>query len=266
MTAARRRRVRPGVERRLRRGAYLLPSLFTTGNLLLGFYSVVTGLRGGFQRAALLVFVAAFLDGLDGRIARLMRTESDFGREYDSLADLFTFGATPALLCYVWGLSEFGRAGWLIPLFYMVCAASRLARFNVQTRVVDSRYFVGLPSPAAAGAVCSVLFFADPSDGLVWPLVVVGVLIGTGALMVSTFRYMSLKRIDLRERRSYRALLPLAGGILVVAFHPPAFFFAVGVLYSLSGPVSWLVGRLRSREPEPESSAPVVPPEPSERA
>jgi CDP-diacylglycerol--serine O-phosphatidyltransferase len=252
-----RRRVRRRVRRRLRRGAYLLPSLFTTANLLLGFYSIVTGLHGNFQRAAILVFVAAILDGLDGRIARMTHTESDFGREYDSLADLFAFGAAPALLCYVWGLNELGRAGWLVPLFFMVCAAARLARFNVQTRVVDSRYFAGLPSPAAAATVCSVLFFVPMADGLLWALVLVAVLVATGVLMVSTFRYPSLKRIDLRQRRSYRALLPLAAALLVVAYHPPAFFLAVAVLYALSGPVGWLAGRLHPREPDP---APAVPP------
>ncbi|HBL32025.1 MAG TPA: CDP-diacylglycerol--serine O-phosphatidyltransferase, partial [Acidobacteria bacterium] len=145
---------------RLRRGAYLLPSLFTICNMLLGFYAIILGLRQDFRMAALLVFIAAIVDTLDGRIARMTGTESDFGREYDSLADVITFGATPALLTYLWGLRLFDRDAWLIPLFYMVCAATRLARFNVQTKVVDYRFFVGLPVPAAAGTICSILFFA----------------------------------------------------------------------------------------------------------
>ena len=162
--------------RRLRRGAYLLPSLFTIGNMLLGFYAVVMAFRGSrvvvteaadayFVRAALAVFIAGILDTLDGRIARMTGTDSEFGREYDSLADLFTFGAAPALMTHVWGLDSFGRIGWLVPLYYMVCTATRLARFNVQTKVLDSRYFVGLPSPAAAGSVCSLLFFVPGPSG-----------------------------------------------------------------------------------------------------
>ena len=150
------------IPRRLRRGAYLLPSLFTIGNMLLGFYAIVLGFRGAdlgsaglFQRAALLVFAAGLLDGLDGRIARMTGTDSDFGREYDSLADLLTFGVAPALLTYAWGLRELLRFGWLVPLFFVVCCATRLARFNIQVRVVDSRRFVGLPAPAAAG--CSTV-------------------------------------------------------------------------------------------------------------
>lgn len=237
-----RRRVR----RRLRRGAYLLPSVFTIGNILLGFYAVVRGFRGDFQGAALLIFVAAVLDGLDGRIARLTGTESAFGREFDSLADVLTFGAAPAFLAFLWGLDELGRIGWLVPLFFLVCTATRLARFNVQTRVVDTRYFVGLPTPAAAGALAAVLFFAPDRE---WKaglgLVLIAALVGLGVLMVSTFRYRSFKEIDLRKRWSYRMALPLAAVLLVVAYHPPAFFLALAVLYTLSGPAAWLVARVR---------------------
>ncbi len=129
----------------IRRGAYLLPSLFTMGNMVLGFYAIVCGLDGSFRKGALLVFLAAFLDSIDGRIARMTGTESDFGKEYDSLADVITFGAAPAMLTYLWGLRAFDRDAWLLAVFFMVCTATRLARFNVQTRVVDSRYFVGLP-------------------------------------------------------------------------------------------------------------------------
>lgn len=251
MRSAARRRIRRRVGRRLRRGAYLLPSLFTTGNMLLGFYAIVAGLHGAFRRAAAVVFIAGFLDGLDGRIARMTRTESEFGREFDSLADLLTFGAAPALLSYLWGLRQWGRAGWLIPFFYLVCAAARLARFNIQTRVVDSRFFAGLPSPAAAGTVCSLLFFIPTMDGRPWQILLALALVGTGTLMISTFRYRSFKHIDLTRRLSYRVLLPLAALVAVVATHPEAIFLALGVLYSLSGPLGWLLGRIRPKEPEP---------------
>lgn len=244
---------------RLRRGAYLLPSLFTIGNMLLGFYAVVNAYRGSqvllpelgdpyFARSALAVFAAAILDVLDGRIARMTGTDSDFGREYDSLADLFTFGATPALLTFLWGLHGFGRLGWLVPLYYMVCTATRLARFNVQTRVVDSRYFVGLPSPAAAGAVCSLLFYVPGNHWRDWwSGVILVTLVAVGTLEVTTFRYWSVKQLDLRRRWSYRAALPLALVVLVVALEPQAVFLVLGVAYALSGPATWLVARVRRR-------------------
>ena len=270
------------IPRRLRRGAYLLPSLFTIGNMLLGFYAIVLGLRRDpgpdFRTAALLIFIAAILDTLDGRIARMTGTESEFGKEYDSLADVVTFGAAPALLTYLWGLRPFDRDAWLIPLFYMVCAATRLARFNVQTKVVDSRFFVGLPVPAAAGMICSILFFAPDNhlssqdlpvwmqgidlEGLqVWMQVLVATaLLLIGVLMVSTFRYYSFKKFDLRQRWSFRALIPVAAIVLVVYYIPYAFFLALAVTYTLSAPLSWLIGRLRGgHRPEDEAPPPPIP-------
>jgi CDP-diacylglycerol---serine O-phosphatidyltransferase len=256
---------------RMRRGVYLLPSLFTIGNMMLGFYAVVLGFRGFeaggnglFGVGALLVFAAAIIDGLDGRIARLTNTESDFGREYDSLADVITFGVAPALLAFFWGLHDLGRVGWLVPLFFMVCCATRLARFNVQTRVVDSRYFVGLPTPAAAGAICSILFFAPDRAWRTWvELLMLVALAAVGLLMVSTFRYRSFKKFDLRRRWSYRALVPVAAVVLVTTLAPRAFFLAVAVLYTLSGPVGWLWGRVTRRggdgaAAEPEADPPGV--------
>lgn len=254
------------IPRRLRRGAYLLPSLFTIGNMLLGFYAIVLGLRQRFDIAALLVFSAAILDTLDGRIARMTGTESEFGKEYDSLADVVTFGAVPALLTYLWGLRLFDRDAWLIPLFYMVCAATRLARFNVQTKIVDSRYFVGLPVPAAAGTICSILFFAPSNHSSdeavrVWMQVLVAMaLLLVGALMVSTFRYTSFKKFDLRQRWSFRALIPIAAIVLVIYYMPRAIFLTIAVLYTLSGPLAWLIGRLRGGN-RPEDGAPPPVPE-----
>ncbi len=254
-----------------RRGAYLLPSLFTIGNMLLGFYAVVTGLRGDFTRAALLVFTAAVLDSLDGWIARLTGTESEFGREYDSLADVVTFGATPALLAYLWGFAgngEWQRVGWLAPLFFLVCTATRLARFNVQTKIVDARWFVGLPTPAAAGAIVSILFFAPDPEWRPWiEALMLAALVLVGALMVSTIRYRSPKQLDPRRRWSYRMLLPVAAVVLVLALHPPATFLALSVLYTLSGPLAYLAGKLRRRPapafaPAEAAEAPALPPPP----
>jgi CDP-diacylglycerol--serine O-phosphatidyltransferase len=233
--------------RRVRRGAYLLPSLCTIGNMLLGFYAVICAYReGDFSKAAWLVYIAAVLDFLDGKIARMVGTESEFGKEYDSLADVITFGAVPALLTYLWALKDFHRDAWLICLFYMVCCATRLARFNVQTKVVDSRWFVGLPTPAAAGAVCSILFFSPPEDLRVWAQVLVAVaLMLIGALMVSTFRYASLKKVDFRKRWSFRALVPFVAVILLFVFLREYAFLPLALIYTASGPVNYLVSRLR---------------------
>lgn len=239
-------------QRRVSRRAFLLPSLFTIGNMLLGFYAVVLGLREHFEGAALVIFIAALLDGLDGRLARMTNTESDFGREYDSLADLVTFGVAPALLAYLWGLQELDRIGWLAPLFFLVCTATRLARFNVQTRKHDARYFVGLPSPAAAAALASLLFIAPDSDWKAWlNLLGLGVLVALGLLMVSTFRYPSFKQLELRRARSYRIVLPIAGILFLAAYHPPAFFVSVAAIYAASGPLMWLQGKARRRAERP---------------
>ncbi|MCB1057637.1 MAG: CDP-diacylglycerol--serine O-phosphatidyltransferase [Acidobacteria bacterium] len=250
------------VRKRLRQGTYLLPAAFTIGNMLMGFYAVVLGLGHRFEPAALLIFGAAVLDALDGRIARLSGTESEFGREYDSLADVLTFGMAPALLVYSWGLGDWDRIGWLVPLFYLVCTATRLARFNVQASAdYDSRYFVGLPAPAAACSVAAVLFFVPDRSGLEepWYLTVAALLMLAlaclGILMVSTFRYSSFKQLDLRKRWSYRGLIPVAAVLLTAVWQPPAFFLAVGILYTSSGPLGWLIGRLRRRGGEGEAAA-----------
>ena len=246
----------PGRRRRIRRGAYLLPSLFTMGNMVFGFYAIICGLNGTFRRGSLFILLAAALDSVDGRIARMTGTESEFGKEYDSLADVITFGAAPGMLAYLWGLRELNEDAWLISVFYMVCTATRLARFNVQTRVTDSRWFVGLPSPWAALTICALLSFAPeykeyPADVQVVMQVVMAVaLLLIGSLMVSTFRYNSFKKLDLKRRWSFRALVPFAAILLVVVFEPRATFLAIAVLFALSGPAAYLASRLRrpSRE------------------
>lgn len=250
------------VRQRLRQGTYLLPAAFTIGNMLMGFYAIVLGMDHRFEPAALLIFGAAVLDALDGRIARLSGTESEFGREYDSLADVLTFGMAPALLAYNWGLEDWNRLGWLVPLFYLVCTATRLARFNVQASAdYDARYFVGLPAPAAACSVASVLLFVPDRSALEdpWYLTVAAALMLSlailGILMVSTFRFSSFKQIDLRRRWSYRALIPVAAVLLIAVWQPPAFFLSIGVLYTASGPLGWAVGRLRRRTGDGEASS-----------
>lgn len=239
---------------RIRKGIYLLPSLFTFGNIILGFYACVRGLRGDFQTAAILLIISGFLDTFDGRIARMTRTESDFGKEFDSLADVITFGVAPALLAYIWGLQHFGRIGWLIPLFYILCAATRLARFNVQSRSVDGRFFVGLPTPPAAASTGSILYFVQPAEGSIAPqALMMGALILNGVLMVSTFRYLSFKQLDLTQRWSYRNAVLIGVFLLLVAYNPPAVLFSAAVAYVLSGPVGWLVSRALRRSTTSEA-------------
>lgn len=241
-------------QHRPRRGVYLLPSLFTFGNMILGFYAFVLGLRGNFETAAILIFVAGILDSFDGRIARMTGTESSFGGEFDSLADVITFGAMPAILAHIWGLQNYGRIGWLIPVFYLLCASTRLARFNVQSRTVDSRFFVGLPTPPAAATAASILYFLSPQQGTFLPeAVMMGTLIIIGMLMVSTFRYRSFKHFDLSRPWSYRTVAMMAGLVLLIAYNPPVIFFTTALIYTLSGPVEWLVRRIWRLQSKSES-------------
>ncbi len=238
---------KPRKPRPLRAGAYVIPSLFTTANMLLGFYALLAGLEGRFQAAVLMLFAAACLDTLDGRIARLTGTASPFGREYDSLADLVSFGLAPALLCYLWGLHELGRVGFAAPAVYLLCNAARLARFNV-SRTADPACFVGLPAPAAAGAIGSILFFVDTrGDSFLLQIVVLSALVAVGLLAVSTFRYVSFKEIDFRRRRSFRVVLVIASIAVLALIHIGLFFLIVAASYALSGPAEWLSRRLRQR-------------------
>lgn len=250
----------------LRRGAYLLPSFITIGNILLGFFSLVTGLRGDYQLAILLIFAAAFVDSLDGRLARVTQTDSEFGREYDSLADVITFGVAPAFLVYSWGLQDAGRIGWLCPLFYLVCTATRLARFNVQTRILDKRFFVGLPAPAGAGALGSILYYCDEigAKGTVVQVLLLVAPVLLGLLMVSTFRYYSFKELDPRRRWSFRVALPITAIVLLLVLNPPAFFLIVSGVYALSGPIGGIVRFLRHRSASGGSEEPTADATPSE--
>jgi CDP-diacylglycerol--serine O-phosphatidyltransferase len=225
--------------RRLRRGIYLLPTLFTIGNLFCGYSSVVLAAEGMIAQAALLIVLAGILDGLDGRIARLTGTTSDFGVQFDSLADIVSFGIAPAILAYHWALAPLGRFGWLIAFIFVVCAAMRLARFNIQGPRADKRFFAGMPSPPAAGVLACVVFaFPEtPQAGLV--LLLIAILVTSlGMLMISRFRYRSFKDLDLRNRRSYIWVLPLAGIIVAVVFRPRIVLLVLSGAYLISAPAA----------------------------
>ena len=228
--------------RKLRRGIYLLPTSFTTGSLCCGFYSLIESSRGNYKMAALLIIVAGVLDGLDGRIARLTGTTSEFGVEFDSMADISSFGIAPAFLAYEWALQSFHRVGWLIAFLFVACAATRLARFNIQHGSSDKRFFAGLPSPAAAGVVASVgLAFPNPPTQLGFS-VLIGVLVAaTALLMVSHIRYRSFKSLDLKSPRSYLSVVAIALVFVAVLVHRRSLMLIAG-LYLLSGPAAWFAG------------------------
>jgi CDP-diacylglycerol---serine O-phosphatidyltransferase len=236
------------------RGIYLLPNLLTTGCLFSGFYSIVAAIDRNFALAGLAVFIAMVFDGLDGRVARWTRTESTFGKEYDSLADMVAFGVAPAVLVYQWGvvrIGEYGHEwrqfGWVIAFFYAACAAMRLARFNTISSG-DKRFFQGLPSPSAAATVAAfVWFFAkwrEPGlPGLILAFAVTGY---AAALMVSSFSYLSLKQVDVNARVKYSYIIFVIGPMLfLISVDPPTMLFAMFMSYATYGPVQWMVRRLR---------------------
>lgn len=232
--------------RRFRRGIYLLPTLFTVGNLFCGFSALVQSAWGGFEQAAALVILAGVLDALDGRIARLTGTTSEFGIEFDSLADLVSFGVAPALLAYPWALAPLNRLGWLVAFLFVVCAAMRLARFNIQGSTGSRRYFVGLPAPAAALSCACIVFAAPEPLEERWQTVLAGVLLSAIAvLMVSRLRYRSFKDVDLRSRRSYRYVLFVAAAVGAIVYKPAGTSVVLTSAYVLSGPASYLFGLLR---------------------
>ena len=240
------------------RGIYLLPNLFTTGAMFAGYYAIVASTGGRYADAAIAVFVAAVLDGMDGRVARMTGTQSEFGVQYDSLSDLVSFGLAPSLVLYNWSLvalREFGpvwgKIGWASAFIYAACAALRLARFNTQVGVIDKRYFQGLASPAAA-AVCMSFVWAMEKfqvPGMELHFFTLGMAVVVGLLMVSRFRYYSFKSLPMGERDRVPFLWVLAGVLILVVFliDPPRVLFAVFTLYLLSGPVLTLWGRAAHR-------------------
>lgn len=228
-----------------RRGIYLLPNLFTTAALFAGFYAVLAAMEGRFEAAALAILAAMVLDGLDGRVARLTNTQSDFGAEYDSLSDMVAFGVAPALVVYEWALGGLGKVGWLAAFVYTAAAALRLARFNTQIGLADKRYFQGLPSPSAAGIVASGVWIGadhgiDGSD-LSWLAALI--ITFAGLLMVSNFRFHSFKEIDLRGRVPFIFAVVVMLGYAVVLLQPPVVLFAGFMIYAISGPVLTLMRR-----------------------
>src|SRR5438128_2600525 len=243
------RRATDRPRRRFRRGVYLLPSLFTLGNMFCGYACVVYAMRGEYQTAAPFIGFAIALDMLDGRIARLTGTASAFGLEFDSLADVISFGIAPAILSFAWGLSPLGRLGWAAGFMFVTAAAMRLARFNIQSAAgTDKRYFVGLPSPAAA-AVPAATVYAYPFGLYDYreALPALAMVLVPAALMVSTIRFRSFKTLDLQTRKPYSVLIFIAAGIVAVATHPRGVLVVTAYTYLISAFIGQAVSRLRHR-------------------
>jgi CDP-diacylglycerol--serine O-phosphatidyltransferase len=236
-----------------RRGIYVLPNLVTTASLFCGFYAIIAAISANFYHAALSVLIAAVLDGLDGRIARLTRTTSAFGIQYDSLSDLIAFGLAPGVLVFLWALKPFNRFGWMAAFLYVVCGALRLARFNVQAGQINNKYFVGLPIPMAATIVATTILFifqigGTGSSGYLAVLIMIYVL---SFLMVSNIPYPSFKGMKLGERRSFNFLVAVVLVFVLVALEPFV-MLSLGILgYVLSGPILFVYKLKKKPVPEP---------------
>lgn len=231
------------------KGIYLLPNLVTTAALFSGFFAILAGMNGQFEKAAIAVFVAMILDGLDGRVARWTHTESEFGEQYDSLSDLVSFGLAPALVMYQWALVfmredgvTWGKVGWMAAFIYVACAALRLARFNAQIEETDKRYFIGLPSPSAAAIVIGMVWMLHDLDvsGKNIQIPALLMTIGAGLLMVSNIKYNSFKDFDLKSKVPHLAILGVVLVFALIQVDPPKVLFAVFFVYALSGPFYWL--------------------------
>jgi CDP-diacylglycerol--serine O-phosphatidyltransferase len=225
-----------------RKGIYILPNLFTTAGLFAGFYAIVQATKGHFEPAAIAIFVAMIMDGIDGRVARMTNTTSDFGSEYDSLADMVAFGLSPALVLYEWALSGQGKLGWLAAFIYVAAVALRLARFNTQ-QVHDKRYFQGLPSPAGAAIMAGWVWVIDSYGmaGADWRIPTLVLTVLAGLAMVSKIRYRSFKDLDLKGKVPFVAILLVVFVFVLVSLDPPRVLFAIFFLYFLSGPIITLI-------------------------
>jgi CDP-diacylglycerol--serine O-phosphatidyltransferase len=238
----------------MKKSMYLLPNIFTTGNLLCGFSSIVASINGHYVQAAIAILIAVGLDYLDGKVARLTNSSSAFGLEYDSLADLLSFGMAPGLLLYAWTLRSFGPFGWLAAFLFVICGALRLARFNVQAMSVQKFTFTGLPIPAAAGVLASVVLvgrhlYGDwPAVDTERPLVIILAVYALAFLMVSNFRYRSFKRFHLKRSSSWRYLGVGALALIVIALLPDVSLFLMFFAYAISGPVEALLRRRKPKE------------------
>ena len=224
-----------------RKGVYLLPNLFTTGAMFSGFYAILASMDGNFDAACIAIFIAMIFDVLDGTVARMTSTSSDFGLQYDSLSDMVSFGVAPAVLAFSWILNEIGRIGWAAAFIYASCAALRLARFNSQVDSSSKNYFIGIPSPAAAALIASMVWCShkvNVTDQLAFLVATTTAM--SGLLMVSNLHYRSLKEIDLKGKVPFVVIFSIVMSLIVVTIDPPRILFIFALIYSFSAPVLWI--------------------------
>jgi CDP-diacylglycerol---serine O-phosphatidyltransferase len=251
-----------------RRGIYILPNLFTLAALFGGFYAIVMAMNGRFEQSAYGVFCAMVLDSLDGRVARMTNTQSAFGEQMDSLSDMVSFGAAPALIVYEWALKGLGKAGWIAAFVYCACAALRLARFNTNIGIVDKRFFQGLPSPAAAALLTGFIWVLDDAGykgvsamtGLPW--VAFSVALYAGLTMVTNVPFYSFKDVSFKRTVPFVVIVLIALGIAIINLHPPLVLFGVFCVYGLSG---YVVYAWRKSKGRPVSVIATSTDEPDER-
>ena len=244
---------------RMRLGIYVLPNLFTTANLFCGFYSIIASMKGMYEIAAVSILIAAVLDGLDGRIARMTHTTSKFGGEYDSLCDLVAFGVAPAILIYSWSLISYGKWGWLAAFLFVACGALRLARFNVQVGIIDSRVFNGLPIPGGAAVVATgvMLFFYLGGEGRFSDLSILVAIVAVSLCMVSSIKYYSFKDLNFFSRKPFMSFVLILLILVIVVAEPQIMLFTLAFGYGVSGP-AWALYRLsrkllkEKREKDPQ--------------
>lgn len=244
------------------RGIYLLPNLFTTAALFAGFYAIVAAMNGRFEAAAVAIFVAMFMDGMDGRIARLTHTQSEFGAQYDSLSDMAAFGLAPALVMYVWSLSTLGKLGWLAAFVYTAGAALRLARFNTQVTIVDKGYFQGLPSPSSAALLAGFVWVCNDFGirGEDFSVLAFLLTVIAGLLMVSNMRFKSFKDFDLKGKVPFVAILIVVLIFVFISIDPPIVLFSMASVYALSGPVVTVIYLRKRRTERVASGSSEIPP------
>ena len=242
-----------------KKGIHILPSLFTTGNVFCGFYAFVAVLNEQFYFAAWAIVAGMIFDGLDGRIARLTKTTSAFGEQYDSLADIITFGMAPAFLAYSWVLKPFGRLGWMAAFLFLLCATLRLARFNVTNPEIRSKHFIGLPSPASAVVIASIVIaFEDLFATRMNPFIMVMVVYALAFLMVSNIKYPAFKQFDFKKRVVFSRFLFVILFIYVLATIPRVALFILGITYAIIGPIGLLLKNKKLAAESSETSPPAV--------
>lgn len=234
---------------RIKKGIYLLPNLFTSASLFCGFYSIIASFKEHFVPAAIAVLVSVIFDGLDGRVARLTNTTSKFGAEYDSLADVISFGIAPAILAYSWSLSIYGKWGWIVAFLFVLCGALRLARFNIQIGIIESNVFNGLPIPAAASVVATMVIFFDyvGAEGKFHNIFIMIFVILLSLLMVSSVKYYSFKDMSLLARKPFTIFFWSTVLLVIIVAEPEIMFFVIILGYAISGPIWWVIKADRRR-------------------